>query len=56
MSNNSSLIGSKIRGLRETKNLSVEEIEKSGKTLVDIVKERYDYRADRINKAITEMQ
>ena len=36
--------------------LSVEEIEKSGKTLVDIVKERYDYRADRINKAITEMQ
>lgn len=36
--------------------LSVEGIEKSGKTLVDIVKERYDYRADRINKAITEMQ
>ena len=37
MSNNSSLIGSKIRGLRETKNLSVEEIaERSGLTVEQI--------------------
>ena len=36
--------------------LSVKEIEESGKTLVEIVKERYDYRADRINRAIDEMK
>ena len=37
MSNNSSLIGSKIRGLRESKNLSVEEIaERSGLTVEQI--------------------
>ncbi|MGI6766278.1 MAG: ATP-binding cassette domain-containing protein [Lentihominibacter sp.] len=36
--------------------LSVKEIEASGRTLVEIVKERYDYRADRINKAIGEMK
>lgn len=36
--------------------LSVKEIEDSGKTLVEIVKERYDYRADRINRAIDEMK
>ena len=36
--------------------LSVEEIEKSGKTLVEIVKERYNYRADRIGRAIDEMK
>ncbi len=37
MSNNSSFIGSKIRGLRETKNLSVEEIaERSGLTVEQI--------------------
>lgn len=36
--------------------LSVKEIEESGRTLIEIVKERYDYRADRINKAIGEMK
>lgn len=36
--------------------LSVKEIEDSGKTLVEIVKERYDYQADRINRAIDEMK
>lgn len=36
--------------------LSVAEIEASGKTLVEIVKERYDYRADRIQKAVEQMR
>lgn len=37
MSNNHSIVGSKIRGLRETKNLSVEEIaERSGLTVEQI--------------------
>ena len=36
--------------------LSVAEIEESGRTLIDIVKEKYDYRADRIRKAIGQMK
>lgn len=36
--------------------LSVEDIEASGKTLVEIVKEKYDYRADRIKKAVDQMR
>ena len=36
--------------------LSVAEIEESGRTLIDIVKEKYDYRADRIGKAIRQMK
>lgn len=36
--------------------LSVEEIEASGRTLIEIVKEKYDYRADRIRKAIGQMK
>ena len=36
--------------------LSVEEIESSGRTLIDIVKEKYDYRADRIKKAVGQMK
>ncbi len=35
--------------------LSVAEIEASGRTLIEIVKERYDYRADRIRKAVEQM-
>ncbi len=36
--------------------LSVKEIESSGRTLIDIVKEKYDYRADRIRKAVDQMK
>lgn len=36
--------------------LSVEDIEKSGRSLIEIVKEKYDYRADRINKAVEQMK
>jgi len=36
--------------------LSVREIEASGRSLIEIVKEKYDYRADRIDKAIREMK
>ena len=36
--------------------LSVKEIEASGRTLIDIVKEKYDYRADRIRKAVDQMK
>ncbi len=36
--------------------LSVAEIEASGKTLIEIVKEKYDYRADRISKAVEQMK
>lgn len=35
--------------------LSVADIEKSGRSLIEIVKERYDYRADRIKKAVDRM-
>lgn len=36
--------------------LSVQEIEASGRTLIDIVKEKYDYRADRIKKAVGQIK
>ena len=37
MANNNSFVGSKIKGLRETKNLSIEEIaERSGLTVEQI--------------------
>lgn len=36
--------------------LSVEDIEASGKSLIDIVKEKYDYRTDRIRKAVEQMK
>ena len=36
--------------------LSVKEIEASGQTLIEIVKEKYDYRADRIRKAVEQMK
>ena len=36
--------------------LSVKEIEESGRTLIEIVKEKYDYRADRISKAVGQMK
>lgn len=36
--------------------LSVREIEASGRSLIEIIKEKYDYRADRIDKAIREMK
>lgn len=45
-----------IRKGRIIDDLSVAEIEASGKTLVEIVKEKYDYRADRISKAIEKMK
>lgn len=36
--------------------LSIEEIEESGKSLMDIIKETYRYRADRVSKAIADME
>lgn len=36
--------------------LSLEEIEESGKSLIDIIKETYRYRADRVGKAIARME
>ena len=36
--------------------LSVAEIESSGRSLIEIVKEKYDYRADRIRKAVDQMR
>lgn len=36
--------------------LSVSDIEASGKSLIEIVKEKYDYRADRISKAVDQMK
>lgn len=36
--------------------LSVEDIKASGKSLIEIVKEKYDYRADRIRKAVDQMR
>ena len=36
--------------------LSVAEIESSGRSLIEIVKEKYDYRADRIRNAVDQMR
>lgn len=36
--------------------LRVEDIEASGKSLIEIVKEKYDYRTDRIKKAVDRMR
>ena len=36
--------------------LSVAEIESSGRSLIEIEKEKYDYRADRIRKAVDQMR
>ncbi len=36
--------------------LSGDEIEESGKSLIDIIKETYSYRADRVSKAIADME
>lgn len=36
--------------------LSVEDIKASGKSLIEIVKEKYDYRADRIRRAVNQMK
>ena len=36
--------------------LSVADIEASGKSLIEIVKEKYDYRADRISNAVDQMR
>lgn len=36
--------------------LSVDDIKTSGKSLIEIVKERYNYRADRIRKAVDQMK
>lgn len=36
--------------------LSVAEIEASGRSLIELVKEKYDYRADRIRKAVDQMR
>ncbi len=36
--------------------LSLDEIEESGKSLIDIIKETYSYRADRVSKAIAGME
>ena len=37
-------------------NLSVADIEASGKSLIEIVKEKYNYRQDRIRKAVDQMK
>ena len=36
--------------------LSVEDIKASGKSLIEIVKEKYYYRADRIRRAVDQMK
>ena len=36
--------------------LSVSDIEKSGRSLIGLVKEKYDYRSDRISKAVGQMK
>ncbi len=36
--------------------LSLEEIDESGRRLIDIIKETYSYRADRVGKAIARME
>lgn len=36
--------------------LSIDELEDSGKSLMDIIKESYRYRADRVSKAINDME
>lgn len=36
--------------------LNVDDIKASGKSLIEIVKEKYDYRADRIKKAVEQMR
>lgn len=36
--------------------LSVEDIEKSGRSLIEIVKTKYDYRTDRIKTAVDQMK
>ena len=36
--------------------LSVEDIKASGKSLIEIVKKKYDYRADRIRRAVDQMK
>ena len=45
-----------IRKGRIIDDLSVKDIEDSGRTLIEIVKEKYDYRADRIRKAVDRMK
>lgn len=45
-----------IRKSKIIDDLSVAEIEASGKSLIEIVRERYDYRADRIKKAVDRMK
>lgn len=36
--------------------LSVADIEGSGRSLIEIIKEKYDYRADRVRKAVDQMK
>ncbi len=45
-----------IRKSKIIDDLSVAEIEASGKSLIEIVRERYDYRSDRIKKAVDQMK
>lgn len=45
-----------IRKSRIIDDLSVDEINASGKSLIEIVKEKYDYRADRIKTAVEQMK
>ena len=45
-----------IRKGRIIDDLSVKDIEDSGRTLIEIVKEKYDYRQDRIRKAVDRMK
>ena len=45
-----------IRKGRIIDDLSVKDIEDSGRTLIEIVKEKYDYRQDRIRKAVGRMK
>ena len=38
------------------RDLQLEEIQESGKTLVELIKESYRYRADRVGQAIAKME
>lgn len=44
-----------LRNGRLVGDVSISDIEDSGKTLVEAIKEKYDYRADRVSKAINEL-
>lgn len=44
-----------LRNGRLAGDISISDIEDSDKTLVEVIKERYNYRADRVSKAINDL-